>query len=334
MWYECWFEETTVGFLSEYPILDTRRPALRGIAREGSSHLVEGAGVTVHHSLSVALRLGLLVLDFALCLTLLARRLPRLKASHVANPPLDPPDGVFDASVRIAEQRRKKKKDKVSPLIYSILCTSTTVYCTDDSTMIAYSLHNVSIGEEPVRGDGVCMNNDAIGGVVAVFCEDSRERRFGLSDSYPGPLSPLDFTRSYRFWQGSRFSGPLVLSRIIGDSSGSGAVVGFRVGHPNNIATMSCKTKRVGCGLPYTICGMPVSTPPRHRCHLSLLPVHRGRRYQHRAQTSEPSPKRVFLIGDHRVARKVRDNSKWMIGWRQREIKRQLRISSISDMFE
>ena len=110
MWYECWFEETTVSFLSEYPILDTRRPALRGIAREGSSHLVEGAGVTVHRTLSVALRLGLLVLEFALCLTLLARRLPRPKASHVANLPVDPPYGIFDAPVRIAEQRRRKKK--------------------------------------------------------------------------------------------------------------------------------------------------------------------------------------------------------------------------------
>ena len=175
MWYECWFEETTAGFLSEYPILDTRRPALRGIAREGSSHLVEAAGDTVHRTLSVTLGLGLLVLDFALCLTLLARRLPRLEADRVANLPFDPPDGVFDGSIRIAEQRRRNKKDKLSPLIYSILCTSTTVYGTDDPKMIAYSLRNVGVSEDSVRGDGVCMNNGPNGGVVAVFCEDSRE---------------------------------------------------------------------------------------------------------------------------------------------------------------
>jgi hypothetical protein len=69
-------------------------------------HILDGAGDTIHRTLNVALSLGLLGLDIALGLTLLARRLPRLEAGHVADPLLQLSYSVLDAARRLAINER------------------------------------------------------------------------------------------------------------------------------------------------------------------------------------------------------------------------------------
>lgn len=78
------------------------RHLLGGIAHEGSSHALGGAGNAIHRTLDVAFSLGLLGLDITLGLTLLARRLPRLEAGHVTNRLLHLPDGVLDVAGHLA----------------------------------------------------------------------------------------------------------------------------------------------------------------------------------------------------------------------------------------
>lgn len=105
-----------VGVRNKIPTSDL----LGGIALEGSNHLIEGTGGDIHRALNVALRLGLLVLDVALGLTLLARRLPRVEAGRVANRLLHLSGGVLDVAGSLAVNER-----------------------------------NVSTGDDAVRGGGV-----------------------------------------------------------------------------------------------------------------------------------------------------------------------------------
>jgi len=78
------------------------RNLLGGIAGEGSLHVLDGANNAILRTLNIALSLGLLVLDIALGLTLLARRLPRLKAGQAANRLLRLSDSVLDVARHLA----------------------------------------------------------------------------------------------------------------------------------------------------------------------------------------------------------------------------------------
>lgn len=74
------------------------RNLLGGIAGKGSFQVLDGADDTVLRAFNVALSLGLLALDVAFRLTLLARGLERLEASHVANRLFRLSDSVLDVS--------------------------------------------------------------------------------------------------------------------------------------------------------------------------------------------------------------------------------------------
>lgn len=78
------------------------RKFLGSITSEGSFQLVRGAQYTILGALDVAFGLGLLVLDIAFGLTLLARRLPRFKASQVTNLLFELSYGVLDVARSLA----------------------------------------------------------------------------------------------------------------------------------------------------------------------------------------------------------------------------------------
>ena len=83
----------------------TKRPTgnlLGGVAGDGSLQILDSTNDAIRRTLGIALSLSLLALDIALGLTLLARRLQRLRARHVANRLLHRSDDVLDVAGHLA----------------------------------------------------------------------------------------------------------------------------------------------------------------------------------------------------------------------------------------
>ena len=78
------------------------RNFLGGIAGDGSRYLVKGSGDAILSALSVALSLGLLVLNVALGLTLLSRGLPGIETGQVTDLLFDLSQGVLGGAGSLA----------------------------------------------------------------------------------------------------------------------------------------------------------------------------------------------------------------------------------------
>ena len=83
------------------------RHLLGGIARGRPDQVLDGTDDAILRSVDVALSLGLLGLDLALALTLLAGRLPRLETGRIADRLLHLSDSALDVASRFAVDKSK-----------------------------------------------------------------------------------------------------------------------------------------------------------------------------------------------------------------------------------
>ena len=82
------------------------RELLAGIASDGTLYLVHGSEDAILGSIGVALSLGLLVLDVALGLTLLAGRLERLETGDIADRLFHLSQGILEGTGGLAANER------------------------------------------------------------------------------------------------------------------------------------------------------------------------------------------------------------------------------------